>query len=302
MKIGQLRRYALPIGLGLLSLLLVVRVLGVEAGILVPEDADVLFLLAGLAVVLIIAIHALVRLSMNYLRQLSVQRVRAETLAEHARFLRRLDHELKNPLTTLHAGLKTLHLTNLNQQQQRLTSAMDAEVQRMTRLVTALRNLADLEGQPLNLQPVALDPFVRALVQNEEERYAADGRSLVYHCHLNQSHWVIDEDMLALAVHNLLDNACKYTPSGGHIELSVITDNRLLIQVSDDGAGIDPERLPHVWEELYRADPLGDTAGSGIGLALVKAIVERHGGSVAIASDPDVGTTVSLLLPENQAQ
>lgn len=302
MKIGQLRRYALPIGLGLLSLLLVVRVLGVEAGILVPEDADVLFLLAGLAVVLIIAIHALVRLSMNYLRQLSVQRVRAETLAEHARFLRRLDHELKNPLTTLHAGLKTLHLTNLNQQQQRLTSAMDAEVQRMTRLVTALRNLADLEGQPLNLQPVALDPFVRALVQNEEERYAADGRSLAYHCHLNQSHWVVDEDMLALAVHNLLDNACKYTPSGGHIELSVITDNRLLIQVGDDGAGIDPERLPHVWEELYRADPLGDTAGSGIGLALVKAIVERHGGSVAIASDPDVGTTVSLLLPENQAQ
>ncbi|MFZ1755154.1 MAG: histidine kinase dimerization/phospho-acceptor domain-containing protein [Caldilineaceae bacterium] len=161
MKIGQLRRYALPLALGLLSLLLVVRVLGVEAGILVPEDADVLFLLAGLAVVLIFAIHALVRLSLNYLRQLSVQRVRAETLAEHARFLRRLDHELKNPLMTLNAGLKTLNLTDLSQQQQRLTSAMDAEVRRMTRLVTALRNLADLEGQPLNLQPVALDPFVR---------------------------------------------------------------------------------------------------------------------------------------------
>lgn len=300
MNSHTLRRYFLPIGLGLLSLLLVGRVLSVGAGILIPEDVDVLLLLGGLAAVLILAIHTLVRLSMNYLRQLSVERLRRETLAEHARFLRRLDHELKNPLTTLRTGLKTLTLTGLNEQQQRLTGAMEAEVLRMIRLVTALRNLADMESQPLNLRPVRLEDFVAGLVQNEEERLAQAGLSLTPLLEASQPVWILDEDLLSLAVHNLLDNARKYASPGGAVELRVVADSDLLIQVWDNGQGIAPEYLPHVWEELYRADPLGDTAGSGIGLALVKTIVERHGGGVAIDSQPGQGTTVSLRLPPGE--
>src|SRR5687767_11631653 len=118
-------RYLLPLTLGLLGLLLLARVLLADTFVLVPEDADVIVLVALLSVVMIVAIHTIVRISMNYLRLRSVQKVRRETLAEHRRFLSRLDHELKNPLTALRAGLQTLVLTSLDEQQRQLVATME---------------------------------------------------------------------------------------------------------------------------------------------------------------------------------
>src|SRR5688572_32988902 len=97
----QLRRYLLPIILGLLGLLLLARIFLTNTFILVPEDIDVVLLVVLLSVAMVIAIHTLVRISMNHLRLRTIQQVRRAMLAEHRRFLSRLDHELKNPLTAL---------------------------------------------------------------------------------------------------------------------------------------------------------------------------------------------------------
>jgi two-component system OmpR family sensor kinase len=291
------RRYLLPIVLGALGLLLLGRVLISGALILIPEDLDVVLLVSLLSVIMVVAIHTIVQISMRYLRLLSVQRVRQETLAEHSRFLRRLDHELKNPLTTLRAGLSTLSLTNLDEQQRQVVKTMETETMRLSRLVTDLRKLAELEAQPLNLQPVNLNAFVKNIIQIERDRFEGGQRLLRSHVGAARPVWVVDEDLLALVIHNLLDNAFKYTQPADTIRLEVSAQNELIIRVIDTGAGIPPSLLPHIWEELYRGDEMEKAPGSGIGLALVKAIVERHNGSVLIESEPGQGTTVSIHLP-----
>jgi two-component system OmpR family sensor kinase len=275
-----------------------IRVFISDTLILVPEDIDVVLLVSLLGLAMVAAIHTIVRLSMWYLRLLSVQRARRETVAEHSRFLRRLDHELKNPLTTLRAGLSTLSLTELDQQQQRLIKTMEAETLRLSRLVADLRKLAELEAQPLNLHPMNIETFATNIIQLEQDRFEAGQRVLTSQVHAARKDWVVDEDLLTLVVHNLLDNAFKYTQPADSIRLEVSAQNELTIRVTDTGIGIPPSALSHIWEELYRVAPLGEKApGSGIGLALVKAIVERHNGVVNIESESGQGTTVSVRLP-----
>ena len=291
------KRYLLPITLGTLGLLLLVRVFLIDPDILIPEDLDVIALVSLLGVVMVAAIHTIVRISMHYLRLLSVQRVRHEALAEHSRFLQRLDHELKNPLTTLRTGLKTLSLTGLDGQQQHIIETMEAETLRLSRLVTELRKLAELETQSLDLQQVDIETFLMNIIQIEQERFEGEQRTFTNHIDITQKTWLLDEDLLALAVHNLLDNAFKYTHPGDTVHLEISGQQELIIQVTDNGIGIPQDAIPHIWEELYRAKQPEKFHGSGIGLALVKAIVQRHQGRVSIISEPEQGTAVSLYIP-----
>ena len=296
-------RYLLPITLGLLGLLLLGRVLFASTVILVPEDIDVIVLVTLLSGMMILAIHTLVRISMNHLRERSVQQVRRETLAEHRRFLSRLDHELKNPLTTLRAGLRTLVLTPLDEQQRQLVATMETETLRLSRLVSDLRKLAELETEPLNLQMVSLDKLVAGVLQLERERFEVGERILSSRVEPEEASWVVDEDLLALAIHNLLDNAYKYSRPGDHVRIAIEAQQELMVRVSDTGVGIQAGALPHIWEELYRGQQMQKIPGSGTGLALVKAIVERHQGTVSVESaaldesNSAHGTSVTLRLP-----
>jgi len=294
---AQIKRYLLPLALGLLGLLLLVRVLFTNTLILIPEDVDVILLVALLSMAMVTAIHTIVRISMNHLRQRTVRQVHRETLAEHRRFLSRLDHEFKNPLTALRAGLQTLKLTTLDKQQQHVVEVMTAEALRLSRLVADLRKLAELEAQPLNLQPVPITAFITEVTQLERERFETGRRFFTNEFDLSQDVWLVDEDLLALALHNLLDNAYKYTRSGDHVRVVVTGQQELLIGVSDTGVGIASDELAHIWEELYRSQQTETISGSGTGLALVKAIVERHGGEATIESELGQGTTIRLRLP-----
>src|SRR4029077_2902636 len=104
------------------------------------------------------------------------------------------------------------------------------------------------------------------------------------------------------AIGNLVDNALRFTPDGGSIRIA-IRDLRSSaeISVSDTGSGIAPEHLPHVFHRFYRADPSRSSAGTGLGLALVKSIVDLHGGSASIESGVGRGTTVVLTFPNQTA-
>ena len=290
-------RYWLPLALGLLGLLLLFRLVVARPSILVPEDVDVVVLVVLIGSGLIAAVHTLVRMSMNHLRLRSIRLARRQTLAEHARFLNRLDHELKNPLTALHTGLKSLELTKLDQQQRQIVATLETVTLRLSRLTTDLRKLAALETQPLILRPVDIRTFILDAVQVERERFEAGQRTLTAGVDGAQETWLIDADLLALAIHNLLDNAMKYTQPGDSVHLQASAEQELTLQVSDTGAGIAPSALPHIWEELFRAPQVEPAPGSGVGLALVKAIVERHGGSVTVESEVGQGTAFSLRIP-----
>jgi signal transduction histidine kinase len=175
---------------------------------------------------------------------------------------------------------------------------MQTETLRLSRLVSDLRKLSGLEAQPLNLRLINIESFIHDLMQIEQDRLEVEERRFTSQVNASRADWVVDEDLLTLAVHNLLDNALKYTRLGDAIHLSVQTPNDLVITVTDNGRGIPSEAIPHVWEELYRAEQMQEKiSGSGIGLTLVKAIVERHGGKVAVTSQPGEKTAVSLRLP-----
>ncbi len=97
---------------------------------------------------------------------------------------------------------------------------------------------------------------------------------------------------------NLLDNAIKHTPTDGQIDVEVQRDgDRAVLRVRDTGSGIPPEELPRIWDRLFRGDTSRAERGLGLGLSLVKAVVEAHGGSVGVTSEPGRGSTFTVSLP-----
>ena len=107
-----------------------------------------------------------------------------------------------------------------------------------------------------------------------------------------------DRTRLEQVAANLIDNAVKYTAAGGRVDVEVARDGgRALLRVRDTGAGIPADELPRIWDRLFRGDTSRAERGLGLGLSLVKAIVEAHGGSVAVESEPGHGSTFMIALP-----
>jgi signal transduction histidine kinase len=109
----------------------------------------------------------------------------------------------------------------------------------------------------------------------------------------------VDRNRMRQVLANLLDNAVKYTPAGGRVEMGARPEaGGVRITVADTGAGISAEELPRIWDRLYRGDKSRTERGLGLGLSLVRAIVEAHGGRVSVSSTPGEGSRFELLLPE----
>jgi signal transduction histidine kinase len=112
-------------------------------------------------------------------------------------------------------------------------------------------------------------------------------------------HISADRARLTQALANLLDNAVKYTPAGGRVTVSISTGTgpTAVVEVSDTGVGIPADELPQIWDRLFRGDRSRSERGLGLGLSLVKAIVEAHGGTVEVRSTPGAGSTFIIELP-----
>jgi len=107
-----------------------------------------------------------------------------------------------------------------------------------------------------------------------------------------------DQDLLLVAFYNLVNNALKYTRASDTITLrAAVEEEMVVIEVCDTGMGIGPAELPYIWDELYRSEQVRHIPGSGIGLALVKVLIERHGGSIEVQSQLQHGTTMRVYLP-----
>lgn len=220
---------------------------------------------------------------------------------ERRRFISRLDHELKNPLTAIRAGLVNLHDSLDGSTQKETLCSVEAQALRLSRLAADLRKIAELETRSLECAPVDLTTILEEAFQVVQDRPEASARKFTLT--LPQAPWPLpaisgDEDLLLLAVHNLLDNAVKFTRSGDTVEVRAFEDGQsVVIEIADTGPGIPEEEMLHVWEELYRGQGARGVPGSGLGLALVRAIAERHYGSVNLRSRSGKGTVFSLRLP-----
>jgi signal transduction histidine kinase len=220
---------------------------------------------------------------------------------DRRRFVRRLDHELKNPLTAIRAGLANIAAADKVETRREALRSVDSQVLRISRLTADLRKLAELETRTLEMSPVNLAEVLEQVVALAQEKPEADDRRLTLT--LPQAPWPLppvrgDRDLLLLALHNLIDNALKFTRPGDTIEVRAFEDgSSIVIEVADTGPGIPEEELPHVWEELYRGDHARGVPGSGLGLPLVRAILDQHRGQIIMRSLVNQGTVITLRLP-----
>lgn len=226
---------------------------------------------------------------------------RQEQAEAHRRFLRRLDHELKNPLTAIRIGLANLAVTAPEQERAQTLDSVMSQINRLNNLATDLRKLAELETGPLERGAVDFNELLGEAVALARGR--PEGKEREIALTLPQAPWPLpqvsgDRDLLFLAIYNLLDNAMKFTRPGDTIEVRAIEDGRMItVEVADTGPGIPEDELSHIFEELYRGQAARGTPGSGLGLALVRAIVETHRGTVTVRSRQGQGSVFTLHLP-----
>ncbi len=219
-------------------------------------------------------------------------------LTAQRRFVADASHELRTPLTTLRVNLATLrrHEAGRLPEEVEILDDLDGELERLSRLVGGLLALARADaGQPLEQAPVAFDAVVRDVYQ-ACQRQAPD-RTLV----LESAPPLVvlgSADHLHQVVRNLVENALKYTRPGGYVSLALrAVDGGAELAVRDDGVGIAPEDLPHVFERFYRATAARSRPGAGLGLSIADWIVRAHGGRLTAESEPGVGSTFRVWLP-----
>jgi CheY-like chemotaxis protein/nitrogen-specific signal transduction histidine kinase len=218
-------------------------------------------------------------------------------------FLATLSHELRNPLAPMRSALDVLKLKLGNDGDPRLLQAFDRQLGHLTRLVDDLMEVSRItEGRmQLSRVPVELATLVRAAAQDLAAMMAAARHTL--RLAVAGPPMLVDGDATRLAqvVINLLTNAAKYTPDGGTIELHLASAAGMAeIRVRDNGIGIPATALPTVFEMFSQLEPALERSrgGLGIGLALVRGIVELHGGTVAAASaGPGQGSEFTVRLP-----
>ena len=211
---------------------------------------------------------------------------------EHRQFLARLDHELKNPLTAILAATAP--------GEDEASALVAAQARRMGVLVTDLRKLADLSSAPLERELVDLEEAARDAVEAARSS-VGDARSftLVF----PTAPWPLprvvgDADLLYSAIQNVVFNAVKYSGEGDSIEVRASqSESSVSIEVADTGIGIPEAERQSVWAELARGSNAAGRSGSGLGLPLVRLVIERHGGNVRLTSREGVGTSVVLTLP-----
>ena len=212
-----------------------------------------------------------------------------------------VSHELKTPISALRAHLENL-LDGVEQPDPETLQVMLAQSERLGRLVEQLLDLARLESGdvPLHREEVALAPLVSEVLSEIAVARADMDISLERDVPEDLPPVYADRERVHQVLFNLLDNAVRFTPSGGRVSVSADRVNGSVdVHVADTGPGIGAEHLPRLFERFYRVDPARakKDGGTGIGLAIARSVVEAHGGRIWAESEPGKGSVFTFELP-----
>ena len=217
-------------------------------------------------------------------------------------FVSNVSHELRTPLTTLKALQETLQdcIDSDPDAAKRFLGHMDIEIDKLTQMVLELLDLSRIESGRAEMRKTITD--VKQLLQLPVERMKpqADraGLSLIINCPPDLPMVNVDAEQIERVLMNLIHNSIKHTAPGGEIIVSAaITENQMMIKVSDNGEGISQQDLPRIFERFYKTDQARASGGTGLGLAIAKHIIEAHAGKIDADSRPGEGATFTITLP-----
>jgi len=227
----------------------------------------------------------------------------AETLENQKNLRKRMStdiaHELRTPLATLQSHLEAMIDGIWKPDKERLISCHE-ECIRINKLVGQLKSLDEYESGNYGLSKVTYDIYdqVKKIIYN----FQADFKNKGININLSGKRELVfaDKDKVSQVIINLLSNSLKYTKENGTVEVSINKiNNEIIIKIKDTGIGIAQEDLPYIFERFYRADRSRNrvTGGVGIGLAIVKAIIDFHNGNIDVKSILGKGTEFTVLLP-----
>lgn len=230
----------------------------------------------------------------------------AETLEKQETLRKRLTadvaHELRTPLATLQSHMEAMIDGIWKPETVRLKSCHE-DIMRISRMIGDLEKLARFEGENLILNKTRFDlsELISHTIKNFETEFLIKGVKIVFTNNEQEENIIADRDKISQVLVNLLSNALKYTPQGGSVSMMQTSAEQFTeISIKDTGMGIPPEDLPYIFERFYRADKSRNrlTGGSGIGLTIVKAIVDAHNGKITVQSELDKGTGFVVSLPK----
>lgn len=243
-------------------------------------------------------------------------RIKAEAAVESLRrldamksqFIQNVSHELRTPLS-IAKGYVDLLLDQsfgfpVEPTLQQAVQAVQVQLNQVVSLVESITALEDLEMDRVNLRPQPILPVIQSAVQFLQQQTQQHHLQLTIDLPPYLPNVVLDAERLGLALMHILDNAAKFNREGGHIWLKATAESeRVHIQIKDEGIGIPAEELERIFERFYQIDGSAHRryGGMGVGLSIVKEVIERHGGRVwAESPGPDQGTTIHIVLPVYQ--
>ncbi|MDP9409474.1 MAG: cell wall metabolism sensor histidine kinase WalK [Actinomycetota bacterium] len=219
-------------------------------------------------------------------------------------FVSDLSHELRTPLTTIQSAVSLLERARerLDPLEHRALELADQELRRIRGMVEELMTLAQMDSWQYQLEvgPADLSTVIQTAIESVASKAQRFGIG-IYFDDAHEHRCVCDVQKLYQVFLNLLDNAIKYSDPGARVDLSIQEDpSSLTVRVRDTGVGIPEEDLDQLFERFYRVDKDRSraTGGSGLGLAISKQIVEMHGGSISVESEPGVGSVFEIRLPK----
>ncbi len=235
--------------------------------------------------------------------ELLAERERVKVLQ---RFVSDMSHDFRTPLAILSNSLYLMQKNTDPEKQQAHATKAANQIQRMEKLLSELLQSARLDENKVSFHFSRNDinSFLEPVIQEYTPIAADKALDVTFMPSTDRCVAWIDIAEFDHAFRNLIENAIAYTPNGGSIVISTQTqDEQVLITIEDTGIGISSTDLPHIFERFYRADQARSThtGGNGLGLSIVKRIVEEHKGSIEVKSEPDTGTKFSISLPSSQA-
>jgi signal transduction histidine kinase len=209
-------------------------------------------------------------------------------------------HDLRTPMTRLRSIAETS--LQLQPGRERYEEALADCLEESERVLTLLNTLMDISEaetgtMKLSLVPVNISNLIEDTVGMYE--YVAEDKNITIAVNCAKDiGMTADRNRMSQVLANLLDNAIKYTPHGGNIVIDAYQEKEhTVILIKDSGIGISSDEVPKIWDRLYRGDKSRTEPGLGLGLSLVKAVVEAHKGRIEVDSDPGVGSVFTLYLP-----